>query len=118
MSTSQQLPKDKWQPYFDTFTKKYLRDELPEDADISVISPEIGDQEQARNVRLQGVTYDPKDNVLEILLENYDHLIFHPQEIMVEEDKEGFIRQLEVRRQDGTLEILRFKPVGIERFQG
>lgn len=118
MATPKQLPREKWQGYFDAFTKQYLRDELPEDAEIQVISPEIGDQEQARNIRLQGVTYDRKDNVLQILLENYDHLIYRPQEIRVEEGDDGFIRQMEVKREDGTLEVIRFEPVGIQRFDG
>ena len=118
MSTSRELDRQQWQSYFDTFTKKHLRDQLPEDATIQVISPEIGDQEQAEHARLEGVTYDPKSNALQILLKNYDHLIYNPEEIRVEEDDHGFLRQMEVRRSDGTLEVLKFEPVGIQQFEG
>ena len=118
MDTSKNLPRENWQSYFDAFTKKYLRDQLPENASIQVISPEIGDREQAEHARLEGITYDRKDNALQILLKNYDHLIYSPEEIRVEEDEDGFVRQMEVRRSDGTLEVLKFEPVGIQRFEG
>lgn len=114
MPDTKQLPKESWAAYFDGFTKKFLRDVNPEDADIRVMSPDIGAQEQTKHVRLQGITYDPKDNVLEFLLEHLDHLIYNPKEIWVVEEENGFLRSIEVVRDDDSREIVELTQVGIQ----
>lgn len=118
MATTKQLPRKQWSAYFDAFTKKFLRDPNPEAADIRVLSPEIGVQEQARHVRLQGITYDHKDNVLEIVLHRLDHLVFNPKEIWVTEEENGFVRNMEIVRDDDTREIVEFNPVGMTPASG
>lgn len=115
MATTRKLSKDQWGSYFDTFSRKFLRGVNPEDADIKVLSPEIGAQEGTRHARLQGITYDRKDNVLEILLKNHDHLVFDPQEVWVDEEDNGFVNTIEIVRKDDTREIIELRQVGIRQ---
>lgn len=114
MADTKKLPKEDWAPYFDAFTKKFLRDTNPEIADIRVLSPDLGAQEQTKHVRLQGITYDRKDNVFEVMLHRLDHLVFNPKEIWVTEEENGFISSIEVVRDDDTREIIELKQVGIQ----
>jgi len=93
--------------YFDRFTKRYLRDDRPETARIELLSPALGDQVEAEAaVQLLGISYDPKSEALEALLENMDHLVFQPKEIWAVEEEGGFLPSIEIVRDDGTKEIL------------
>ena len=78
---TEQIPRHQWKDYFDRFTKRYLRDDRPETARIELLSPALGDQVEVEAVHLLGISYDAKSEVLEVLLENVDHLVFHPKEI-------------------------------------
>jgi hypothetical protein len=112
MSTTKQIPRDQWKEYFDRFTKEHLKDDKPETATVEVISPTLGDQFEVTAARLLGVAYDPKSQELEVLLENVDHLIFHPSEIWVLEGEPGFIATLEVVLPDGIKQIIYIRRSG------
>jgi hypothetical protein len=68
MSQTTKIPTDRLEAYFGTFTKRFLLHGNPEAADIEVLSPELGDQYVAEGDRLNGITYDPKANALELSL--------------------------------------------------
>ncbi len=106
MTTTKQIPRQQWTEYFDRFTKKYLRDDRPETATIELLSPTLGDQFEVEGVRLLGVSYDRKSDVLEVLLKNMDHLVFQPKEISAIEEGDGFLSGIEIVRGDGTKEVL------------
>jgi len=106
MGTTKQIPRTEWKEYFDRFTRQYLKDDAPEAVTIEVMSPTLGDQFEVTAVRLVGIAYDPKSQALEVLLEDVDHLVFHPAEIWVLEGEPGFMSTLEVVRTDGTKEII------------
>ena len=106
MNTTKQIPRQQWKEYFDRFTKKYLRDDRPEAATIELLSPTLGDQFEVEGVRLLGVSYDRKSDVLEVLLKNMDHLVFQPKEISAIEEEDGFLSAIEIVRGDGTKEVL------------
>jgi hypothetical protein len=106
MSTTKQLARTEWKLYFDRFTRERLESEEPGAATIEVVSPTLGDQFQVSAVRLLGLTYAPKSEALEVLLENIDHLIFRPTEIWVVEGEPGFISTLEILQSDGTKELI------------
>ena len=112
MSTTKQLARAEWRTYFDRFTRERLQAAAPEDATIEVVSPTLGDQFQVSAVRLLGLTYDPKSEALEVLLENIDHLIFRPTEIWVVEGEPGFISTLEILQSDGTKELIYVRRTG------
>jgi Family of unknown function (DUF5335) len=57
---------------------------------------------------LLGISYDPKDNVIQIALEGVEHLIYKPREMYVEE--EGLeLSSLEVIDAEGTRQIIVLK---------
>jgi hypothetical protein len=111
MATTKEIPRDQWKEYFDRFTKKHLRDNRPEVATIELVSAELGDQ-IAADARILGISYDPKSEALEVLLESVDHLVFHPREVWVLEDDDGFLPSVEILREDGSKEILSLRRNG------
>ena len=109
MTTTTRVPEDRLASYFDTFTKRFLRDDSPESVDVEVISPELGDQVAATGVRLIGITYDRKAGSLEIELEPGDLRVYRPKEVWAIEEADGFICGLEVVRDDGAREVVKVK---------
>ena len=111
---TKQVPRDQWAAYFDDFTRRYLnQDEQPESATIEVVSPTLGDQFNVRAVQLIGIAYDRKDHLLELQLDDMEHLVFEPKEIWVIEGEDGFISTLEVLHADGGKEIVYLRKSGL-----
>ena len=96
------LDKERWQSYFDNFSKVFE----PASASLEVASKTMGDQPEAKNLTLNGIAYDPKDDVLELQLgDQVDHLIHGPQAIHVTENDDG-LASMEVVDKDGAKHIL------------
>src|SRR5690606_26055696 len=74
-------------------------------AEIRVFSPEDGAQPETRWLPLLGLTYDPKDDLLDVAVEGLDHLVGHPEAIYVDE-AHGRLDRFEVVRRDGTREVI------------
>jgi hypothetical protein len=106
MTTTIRVPEDRLASYFDTFTKRFLRDDSPEAVDVEVISPELGDQKAVTGARLIGITYDRKSGSLEIEIEPGDLRVYHPREVWTIEESDGFVSGLEVVRDDGARELV------------
>ncbi len=98
---ARKLEKSQWHAYFDRMSKALVGKR----AEIEVASPKLGDQIAAEWLPLLGITYDPKNDVLEIALEGVDHLIHKPREIYVEE--QGLeLSSLEVVDAEGVRQIV------------
>lgn len=77
-------------------------------AEIEVASLNIGDQIQAEWVPLLGVSYDPKDDIVEIAVEGLDHIVREPGALTVQ--REGpMIASLAVESRAGERHIVRFR---------
>lgn len=76
------LEKSQWRAYFDRMSKALVGKR----AEIEVASLKLGDQIEAEWLPLFGITYDPKDDILEIAPDEVDHLINKPREVYVEEE--------------------------------
>jgi hypothetical protein len=77
-------------------------------AEIEIASLDLGDQIQAEWLPLLGMSYDPKDDLIEIALEGLDHLIRHPVRLMVE--SEGLhISSIEVVDAGGLQQLVRLR---------
>lgn len=74
------LDRTQWQAYFDIMSKGMMGKR----AEIEIASLDIGDQIEAEWLPLFGITYDPKSDVAEIVLEGLDHLIHHPKDIYID----------------------------------
>jgi hypothetical protein len=98
---AKQLEKSQWRAYFDRISKTLVGKR----AEIEVASLKLGDQIEAQWLPLLGISYDPKNDIIEIALEGVDHLIHKPREIYVEQ--EGLeLSSLEVIDAEGVRQIV------------
>jgi hypothetical protein len=109
--TARKLEKAEWERFFDTVSKVLEGKQ----AEIEVVSLQLGDQIEAEWLPFHGVVYDPKDDILEVELEGVDHLIHHPQEIFVEDGDIG-LASMAVVDAEGTREIVKLRdPIALPR---
>jgi hypothetical protein len=98
---AKQLEKSQWRAFFDRITKALIGKLV----EIEVASLKLGDQVAAEWLPLLNITYDPKEDILQIGLEGADHLIRKPREIYVE--GQGLeIPSLEVIDAEGVRQII------------
>ena len=102
------LPQAEWAAYFDAFFHRKQDAGRVDYAEVHMLSPEDGAQPQTRWLPLQGLTYDLKSDVLEVLMPGLDHLVAHPRFIYVDEEA-GRLDRFEVVRRDGTTEIVEIR---------
>jgi hypothetical protein len=98
------LEKSEWHGYFDRVSRALLGKR----AEIEVASLELGDQIEAEWVPILGITYDQKDDVLDIVLLGLDHLIPKPRQIFVDEGLAGST-SLEVVDHAGVRHIVQLR---------
>ena len=104
MSNSLKVPQSEWRVFFDRMSKALLGKR----AEIEVASLDLGDQIVAEWIPLIGITYDSRDDLLDVALDRANHLIRHPKEILVEEIPGG-LASVAVIDEDGTRQIVRLK---------
>lgn len=98
------LPKPLWKPLFEGITHALVGKR----AEIEVASLDLGDQIVAEWIPLLGITYDSKDDLLDVALDRSNHLIRHPREILVERT-DGTVFSIAVIDAEGTRQIVRLK---------
>lgn len=103
------LERTAWKSYFNTLSRPYVRNQRTDYAEIRVFSLEIGAQPETGWLPLEGITYDEKDDLLEVTVEHLDHLVYHPESIFVEETPDGQLTSLEIVRKDGVKEIIELR---------
>jgi hypothetical protein len=87
MTTStQEIPRRAWRPYFDELSKVLGTTE----ATVEVVGKDVGAQVEADHLILTGITYDDRDDVFVIGLdapgnppEDLERMVDHPKRIMV-----------------------------------
>lgn len=102
--TTEKLDKTAWHAYFDAMSKV-----LPgKQAEIDVNSLGIGAQIASEYAPLLGIVYDQKSDLLEVLLEGWDHTIPRVQEIFIDHD--GIrLNSVLVTDADGVKQIVRLR---------
>jgi hypothetical protein len=98
------LDRSEWQGFFDGLSRLLEGKQ----ADIRVESLAIGSQMATKWLRLLGITYDPKDDLLEVALEGVDHMIRKPQRISAEVGTEG-LRSLEIVDSDAVRQLVELR---------
>ena len=76
--------------------------------EIEVASLDLGDQIEAEWLPLLGITYDHKDDVLEIALEGVDHLIYGPREVWADLNV-GEMMSFEVIDDQGVSQVIKLR---------
>ena len=75
-----QIDRSQWAPFLDAVTTSLIGKQ----AEIEVVSLRLGDQIEAEWAPLIGITYDRKNDLIEIALEEMDHLIRSPRELFTD----------------------------------
>lgn len=101
--TTRTLNRTDWQPYFDRMART-LEGKL---TSVEITSTQLGDQWAVRRLPLGGITYDPKDDLIELDMRGVDHLVRHPQAVTVEEEAGG-VASMEIIADGGIREIVTF----------
>lgn len=99
------LDKATWQKTFDQLSKSLL---VGKEVEIEVVGLSIGDQIEQEWIQLLGISYDPKSDLIEILVEGLDHLIHKPREVWVEQGPIGLV-SMEVIDADDVRQIIRLR---------
>ena len=100
----QKLEKPKWRAFFDAVSK-LLEGKV---AEVEVASLKLGDQTEAEWLPLLGVTYDPRDDIMDIELDGLDHIINKPREIYLDNGVAG-LTCLEIVDADGVRQIVKLR---------
>jgi len=98
------LKKTEWRSYLD----RVARALLGKRAAIEIRAPQFGNGIQAEWLPLQGISYSPRKDILEIAVTGLKHMIRKPQHLIVEEDG-GRLATLEIIDQDGISQIVRLR---------
>ncbi|MGA7262296.1 MAG: DUF5335 domain-containing protein [Stellaceae bacterium] len=98
------IDKPEWRVFFDWLSQGLLGARV----EIEVASLEFGDQIEAEWLPLLGITYDHKDNLLEIALEGVDHLIHDPREVWADLNV-GEMMSVEVIENRGVSQIIKLR---------
>ena len=104
MSEFRTVPQSAWREYFDRMSKALLGKR----AEVEVAALDLGAQVVAEWVPMLGITYESKDDLLDVAFDRANHLIRHPREIVVEEDAGGLLSVAVVDR-EGTRQLVRLK---------
>jgi hypothetical protein len=113
MAATKQIPRKQLAAYFDTFTKRFLRDGSPEAVDIEIVAPDWGDQQPVQGARLIGITYEEDTRTLEFAFDAGDHRVVKPKEVWAVEEPDGFVSSVEIERAGKTREVVYVKKVGL-----
>jgi hypothetical protein len=102
--TIRKLEKPEWRPFLDIVSKLLEAKE----AEIEVASLDLGDQVVAEWLPLLGISYDPKDDIVEVALDGVDHLIRGPREIYLENGAEA-LTSIEIIDANDAKQIVKLK---------
>jgi len=118
-TTTQELDADRWHEYFDSLSSS-IEGML---VTIEIMGEDVGDQTDVERMPLQAISYDPKDDVLEVALGGRGvrypivlrHFISSPQTISVEESSSITPTAVLVTDAEGVRTLIRlFEPVELE----
>ncbi|MBC7658927.1 MAG: DUF5335 family protein [Chitinophagaceae bacterium] len=98
------LAKEDWKLYFDDFSK-HIQSERVE---LDVMALDIGDQIEEDHVLLNGLSYDPKDDMIYVFTYPLRHFISHPDHIWLVEDNNK-LQSIDIETSDGEKHLLRFR---------
>jgi hypothetical protein len=104
MSKFVPVPSSEWRSFFDRLSKGLLGKRV----EIEVASLDLGDQITAEWIPMFGITYDSKDDLLDVALDRIDHLIRHPKEIVVEEGPMG-VMSVAVVDKEGVRQMVKMR---------
>src|SRR5262245_54993360 len=104
MTTLTGLEHRHWQAYLDRVSIATAG----KHAEVEVAGLPLGAEIEAEWLPLLGITYDPKGDAVDIALENFDHMIYAPREIYVDDGPSG-MASMEIIDRDGARHIIQLR---------
>jgi hypothetical protein len=101
---AEQIERARWGAFLDNLTTTLVGKQ----AEIEVAALDLGDQIEAEWTPLIGITYDEKDDLIEIALDALDHLIRSPRSMFVDHDAGGIVA-IAIDDGDGRRHIVKLK---------
>jgi hypothetical protein len=98
------IEKPAWRDYLDQMSKALAG----QDAEIEVDSLAIGQQVEAQWAPFFGIVYEPKSDMIEVVLEGLDHMIHKPKELYADSEASKLM-SLEVIDEDDVRQIIRLR---------
>jgi uncharacterized protein DUF5335 len=109
---TQEIPRQEWNKFFDVFSRQHEG----WIATLEVFGPDIGAQEQAHELPLEGVSIASENNPTEIAIsfgktpeDHVTHTITKPEHVWLEVTSAGANAALEIESEDKLKTLLRFR---------
>lgn len=109
---SHEIPSDQWVPFFNDLSKRHEGEHVS----VELIGRDIGDQMEAQDQSLLGITVDPPSGAfkIEVMLGesggiNMSHEIAHPIHVRLAQADDGSDSALEIEPEGGPRTLLRFE---------
>ena len=98
------LDKTEWRAYFDRVSKGLIGKR----AEIEIASLALGNQIEAEWLPLLGIVYDPRNEIIEIALEDLDHMVRTPREVYID-DNPIELASMQIIDGDGGRQVIKFR---------
>jgi hypothetical protein len=121
--TTQEIPRDEWKTFLDRFSRQH-EGWL---ATLEVLAPDIGAQEEARDLPFEGITATSRESAPEMIAislgktaeDHVTHTITGPTRVWLEQTSQGANAALEIESADEVKTLLRFRsPLPAEMVDG
>lgn len=111
---NQEIPSEKWVRFFNDLSKRHQGEHVS----IELLGREIGDQYEAQDQSLMGISVDPPTGACKIQVMvgdarplNISHEIAHPIHVRLAKLDDGSDAALEIESEGGPSTLLRFLPI-------
>lgn len=108
---SHEIPVNEWIPFFNDLSKRHQGEHVT----VELIGRDIGDQTEARDQSLMGITVDPPTGACKIDVimgdaggTNIAHEIAHPIHVRLAQNDDGKDAALEIEADGGPATLVRF----------
>lgn len=108
---SHEIPSDQWVPFFNELSKRHQGEHVS----VELIGREIGDQMEAQDQSLLGITVDPPSGAfkIDVMLgdaggPNMAHEIAHPVHVRLAQSDDGKDATIEIEADRGPSTLVRF----------
>jgi hypothetical protein len=102
--TISRIEKAAWPAYFNQMSKVLVG----KNAEIEIDSLATGQQMEAQWAPFLGIVYEPKSDMIEVVLEGLDHMIHKPKEVYADNDASSLV-SLEVVDEDDVRQIIKLR---------
>ena len=96
------IERDEWKREFDELWRRMEGKNIL----IEVEGLHLGDQIEAEHVELKGLSYDPKDDVVQVWVGPLDHMIHHPKQIALAVEH-GYLLAIDITDAEGNQHLIK-----------